>query len=103
VLCISTKEAFMEIELEFADNAFKHGITEEEIWEVFLNEDVKCLTIKYKKDVRDTIYNAYGTTFSGRYLEVGYVKRAPSGYRIIHAMDMRTSARRRFRRMRRLT
>ncbi len=93
----------IELALEFTANAFKHGIIEDEIWEVFLNEDIKCVVIKYKKDVKDTIYNAYGVTFDGRYLEIGYVKRSPSKYRIIHAMDMRDPARRRFRKMRRLS
>jgi len=92
----------MEIELEFAANAFKHGITEEEIWGVFLNETIKCVIIKYKANVKDTIYNAYGVTFDGRYLEIGYVKKTFSKYRVIHAMDMKDSSKKRFKRMRRL-
>lgn len=92
----------MEIELEFTQNAFKHGITEDEIWEIFLNENIKCVIIKYRADVRDTIYNAYGVTFTGRYLEIGYVKRSGSEYRIIHAMDMKESSKKRFKGMRRL-
>jgi len=92
----------IELELEFTENAFKHGVTEEEIWEVFLNETIKCVILKYKTDVKDTIYNAYGVTFDGRYLEIGYVKRASSKYRIIHAMDMKDSSKRRFKRTRRL-
>jgi len=25
----------IELELEFTENAFKHGVTEDEIWEIF--------------------------------------------------------------------
>jgi len=92
----------IELELEFTKNAFKHGVTEEEIWEVFLNKTIKCVILKYKTDIEDTIYNAYGVTFDGRYLEIGYVKISYSKYRIIHAMDMKDSSKRRFKRMRRL-
>ena len=92
----------IELKLEFTNNAFKHGVTEEEICEVFLNNDIKCVIIKYKTDIKDTIYNAYGVTFDGRYLEIGYVKESPSKYRIIHAMDMRNSSKKRFKKMRRL-
>jgi hypothetical protein len=92
----------VELELRFVPNAFKHGITEDEIWEVFLNDGVRCVIVKYKKADPDTIYNAYGITESGRYLEIGYVRETASRYRVIHAMDMRDSARRRFKKMRRL-
>jgi hypothetical protein len=30
----------IELELEFTENAFKHGVTEEEIWGIFLNETI---------------------------------------------------------------
>ena len=33
----------MDLELEFAENASKHGITEEKIWKVFLDETIKCV------------------------------------------------------------
>ncbi len=92
----------MALELYFVPNAFKHGIIEAEIWEVFLNDDVKCVIVKYKKTHPDTIYNAYGLTENRRYLEIGYVKESPSQYRIIHAMDMRDSSRKRFKKIRRL-
>jgi len=93
----------IELELEFTENAFKHDVTEDEIWEIFLNETIKCVIIKYKTDGKDTIYNAYGVTFDGRYLEIGYVKKSASKYRIIHAMDMKDSSKKRFKRMRRLS
>ncbi|MEA3396777.1 MAG: hypothetical protein U9R05_04885 [Chloroflexota bacterium] len=92
----------MELELRFVPNAFKHSITEDEIWGVFLNQDIKCVIIHYKNAHPETIYNAYGVTEDGRYLEIGYVKETVFRYRIIHAMDMRKSARRRFKKMRRL-
>ncbi|MBM3234954.1 hypothetical protein FJZ31_01515 [Candidatus Poribacteria bacterium] len=92
----------IELELEFTENAFKHGITEDEIWEIFLNETIKCIIIKYKTDRRYTIYNAYGVTFDGRYLEIGYIKRSTSTYRVIHAMDMKDSSKKRFKKIRRL-
>jgi len=92
----------MELELRFVSNAFKHNVTEDEVWEVFLNQDIKCIIIRYKNAHPETIYNAYGITEDGRYLEIGYVKETVFRYRIIHAMDMRKSARRRFKKMRRL-
>jgi len=92
----------IELKLEFTQNAFKHGVTEDEIWEVFLNETIKCVILKYKTGIKDTIYNAYGVTFDGRYIEIGYIKKSYSKYRIIHAMDMKDSSRKRFKRMRRL-
>ena len=92
----------MELELRFVPNAFKHGVTEDEIWEVFLNRDIKCVIVRYKKSRLETIYNAYGSTEDGHYLEIGYVKESASRYRVIHTMDMRASTRRRFKKMRRL-
>ena len=92
----------MELELRFVPNAFRHGVTEEEIWEVFLNQTVKCVTVKYKTSPPDMIYNAYGITEDGRYLEIGYIREKPSVYRVIHATDMRSSVRKRFKKMRRL-
>ena len=50
----------MELELRFVPNAFKHGVTEDEIWEVFCNETVKCVIVKYRTSPPDTIYNVYG-------------------------------------------
>lgn len=92
----------MELNLRFVSNAFKHGITEDEIWEVFLNDDIIPVIVKYKKTHSDTIYNAFGLTEDGRYLEIGYVKEHASQYRIIHAMDMRDSSRKRFKKNRRV-
>ncbi len=92
----------MELELRFVQNAFKHGITDDEIWEVFLNETIKCAIVKYKSSFPETIYNAYGVTEDGRYLEIGYVRETASRYRIIHAMEMRDAAKRRFKKIRRL-
>ena len=68
----------------------------------FLTKLFKCVIIKYKTDIKDTIYNAYGVTFDGRYLEIGYVKKSASKYRIIHAMDMKDSSKKRFKKIRRL-
>lgn len=92
----------MELELRFVPNAFKHGVTEDEIWEVFLNKTVKCITVKYKTSSSDMIYNAYGISEDGRYLEIGYVREKSSVYRVIHATDMRSSVRKRFKKMRNL-
>lgn len=92
----------MELTLRFTSNAFKHGVTEEEIWEVFLNETVRCVLVKYKTSPPDMIYNAYGITEEGRYLEIGYVKETIARYRIIHAMDMREATKKRFKKMRNL-
>ncbi len=92
----------MELKLYFVPNAFKHGITEDEIWEVFLNGDIMPVIVKYQKTEPDIIYNAYGLTANGRYLEIGYVKKDVSNYRIIHAMDMRDATRKRFKKIRRL-
>ena len=92
----------MELDLRFVPNAFKHGVTEDEIWDVFLNQDVKCVIVKYKSSPPETIYNAYGISEDGRYLEIGYVKETISRYRIIHAMDMRDAAAKRFKKMRKL-
>jgi len=90
----------MELELQFVLNAFKHGVTEEEIWDVFLNQEIKCVIVQYKKAYPETIYNAYGATEDGRYLEIGYVKETATRYRVIHAMDMRESGQPRFKKMR---
>ena len=92
----------MELELQFVPNAFKHGVTKEEIWDIFLNQEIKCVIVRYKKGYPETIYNAYGVTEDGRYLEIGYVKEAITRYRVIHAMDMRESVQRRFKKIRRL-
>lgn len=92
----------MELELRFVPNAFKHSVTEDEVWEVFLNQDIKCVIIRYKNTYPETIYSACGVTEDGCYLEIGYVKETVFRYRIIHAMDMRKSARQRFKKMRRL-
>jgi len=92
----------VELELRFVPNAFKHGVTEDEIWEVFLNETVRCVIVRYKTSPPDTIYNAYGITEDGRYLEIGYIKETASRYRVIHAMNMRDAAKKRFKKMRRL-
>lgn len=92
----------MELDLRFVPNAFKHGVTEDEIWEIFLNTSVKCVTVKYRTSPPDVIYNAYGITEDGRYLEIGYIKETASRYRVIHAMDMRDAARKRFKKIRRL-
>jgi len=56
--------------------------------------------VKYKKTEPETIYNAYGLTEDGRYLEIGYVQETAFRYRVIHAIDMRDSARKRFKKMR---
>ncbi len=48
------------------------------------------------------IYNAHGLTEDGRYLEIGYVRESASIYRVIHAMDMRDSVKKRFKKIRRL-
>lgn len=94
----------MELFLRFVPNAFKHGITEDEIWDLFLNYEVPPLIVRYKRDRRqqDIIYNAYGVTDGGRYLEIGYVQERAGQYRVIHAMDMRSSAKKRFKQIRRL-
>ncbi len=36
----------IELELEFTENAFRHGITEEEIWEIFLNKTIQVCNYK---------------------------------------------------------
>ena len=90
----------MELELRFVPNAFKHRVTEEEIWEVFLNQTVKCVIVKYRTAPPDTIYNAYGITEDGRYVEIGYIRETASCYRVIHAMEMRESAKKRFKKIR---
>jgi len=92
----------MELELQFVPNAFKHGVTEEEIWDIFINQEIKCVIVRYKRAYPETIYNAYGVTEDGRYLEIGYVKETATQFRVIHAMDMRESVRRRFKKIRRL-
>lgn len=84
------------LQLKCVDNAFKHGVTEDEIWEVFLNRDLPCLILLYKKNGTDKIYNAFGVTEAGRYLVIGFVKETEYSYRVIHAMDMKKSERKRF-------
>jgi hypothetical protein len=58
----------MELELRFVPNAFKHGVTEDEIWDVLLNTTVPCVTVKYKTSPPETIYTAYGISNKGRRL-----------------------------------
>jgi hypothetical protein len=48
------------LQLKFAKNAFKHGVTEDEIWEVFLNREIPCAIVRYKTKKAEKIYNAYG-------------------------------------------
>lgn len=88
------------IDLKFIDNAFKHGVTEDEIWQVFLNGDIPCVIVKYLKSKPGNIYNAYGVTDSGRYLVIGFVKETKYKFRVIHAMDMNQSGRKRFKKLR---
>lgn len=88
------------LQLKFAKNAFKHGVTEDEIWEVFLNRETACAIVLYKTQIPDKIYSAFGVTHAGRHLEVGFIKETKSTYRVIHAMDMRPSTRKRFKKMR---
>ncbi|MFQ5771145.1 MAG: BrnT family toxin [bacterium] len=90
------------LQLKFTQNAFKHGVSEDEIWEVFLNRDLPCVIIQYKTNGVERIYNAYGVTDSGRYLVIGFVKETEDTYRIIHAMNMKESARKRYKKMRKL-
>jgi len=90
------------LQLHFVDNAYKHGVTEDEIWDVFLNQELPCLIVKYKKDKPDKIYNALGGTEAGRYLVVGFVRENASSNRIIHAIDMKNSERKYYKRIRRI-
>jgi len=87
------------LQLKFVKNAFKHGVTENEIWEVFLNREQRCVIVLYKTKTADKIYNAYGITEAGRYLEIGFIKETKNTYRVIHAMDMRRSTRIRFKKI----
>ncbi len=89
------------LQLKCVDSAFKHGVTEDEIWEVFLNRDLPCLILLYKKSGTDKIYNAFGVTQAGRYLVIGFVKETERTYRVIHTIDMKKSERKRFNNIRR--
>ena len=90
------------LQLQFVDNAYKHGVTEDEIWDVFLNRELPCLIVKYKKDKTDKIYNALGIIEAGRYLVVGFVKETAYSYRVIHAIGMKESERKYYRKMRKI-
>lgn len=90
------------LQLKFVDNAHKHGVTENEIWEVLSNTIVRCVVVKYKKSGNQQIYNAFGVTDSGRYLTIGFVKETEQLYRVIHAMDMKPFERTRFKKLRRI-
>ena len=90
------------LQLQFVDNAFKHGVTEDEIWELFLNRHLPCHVVKYRKDKTDKIYNALGVTEAGRYLVVGFVKETAYSYRVIHAMGMKEAERKYFRKVRKI-
>lgn len=87
------------LQLRFVDNAFKHGVTEDEIWEVFLNRNLPCLIVVYKKSGVEKIYNAFGASEAGRYLVIGFVKETEKTYRIIHADDMKNFERKRFKKL----
>lgn len=88
------------LQYTFAENAFKHGVTEDEIIEVFANHDRPCLVLHFKGRGDETIYNALGVSESGRYLTIGFVKITERTYRVIHADDMKDSERRRFKKIR---
>jgi hypothetical protein len=88
------------LHLRFVDNAYKHGITEDEIWEVFLNGNLPCVVVLYKKSGKEKIYNALGVTEAGRYLIIGFVKETEHTYRIVHADDMKNFERKRFNQLR---
>jgi hypothetical protein len=88
------------LQLRFVENAYKHGVTEDEAWEVFLNRQLPCLIVRYKTSGDEKIYNALGVTEAGRYLVIGFVKETAYNYRVIHAMDMKASERRRFNKLR---
>lgn len=90
------------LQLKFVDNAFKHGVTEEEIWEVFLNRSVPGFIIIYKKSGMEKIYNVFGVTEAGRYLVIGFVKETERTYRVLHANDMKDSERKRFGKVRKM-
>jgi len=84
------------LQLRFVDNAFKHGVTEDEIWEVFLNRDLPCVVVQYQKSESEKVYNVLGVTEAGRYLVIGFVKETERTYRVIHADDMKDFERKRF-------
>jgi len=88
------------LQLKFVDNAHKHGVTDDEIWQVFLNHDLPCVVVRYKNDEADTIYNALGVTEAGRYLVIGFVKETERTYRVIHADEMKGFERKRFKKLR---
>ncbi|MDZ7361753.1 MAG: hypothetical protein ONB46_13660 [candidate division KSB1 bacterium] len=89
------------LQLKFVDNAFKHGVTEDEIWEVFLNRNLPCLIVLYKKSGAEKIYNVFGASETGRYLVIGFVKETERTDRVIHANDdMKDFERKRFKKLR---
>ncbi|GEM_PF-849409 len=88
------------LQLRFADNAFKHGVIEDEIWEVLLNRNLPCMIVLYKKSGTEKIYNALGVSEAGRYLVIGFIKETERIYRVIHANDMKDSERKRFKQFR---
>jgi len=88
------------LQLRFVDNAFKHGVTEDEIWEVFLNRNLSCVIVLYRKSGAEKIYNALGASEAGRYLVIGFVKETERTYRVIHANDMKDFERKRFKKLR---
>jgi len=90
------------LHLKFVVNAFKHGVTRSEIWEVFLNRDIPCVIVKYRTTGRGKIYNALGVTDGGRYLVVGFVKETQFVYRVIHGMDMKENEKKRFKQLRKI-
>lgn len=88
------------LQFVFADNAFKHGITEDEVIEVFSNTELPCLIFLYMTAHEEKIYNALGATAAGRYLTIGFVKMTAHTYRIIHVTEMKEAEKRRFKHLR---
>jgi uncharacterized protein len=75
--------------------AIKHGLTQDEVEEVFGNKP----EFRFLEDgdiAGEDVYSAYGRTHAGRYLTVIFVMKSRSRALIISARDMDRKERRRY-------
>lgn len=80
-------------------SAYKHGVTDEQIFDSLYNPYRRPLLLRSESD--PTVVLALAETEDGELFEIGYVPEKEGIARVIHAMPMRDSYRKRYRTKRR--
>ncbi|MEZ0374916.1 MAG: hypothetical protein ACAI44_37870, partial [Candidatus Sericytochromatia bacterium] len=77
----------IDIDLQYTESAFRHGISDIEIEECLFNEDTPPLILRSKQDASVKI--ALGQSCSGQYLEIAFRVVKKNVWCVFHAMPMR--------------